>query len=191
MIPDSYHIYHSKYGQEFKSYSDNFEEWIEDVCEPPTWNEFWSKNKNILHTLFSEEIDMKQVYKLISDTIKTIYETSKTRKITLLGDNPAYDYSRIDYALEKYCDELPIRFSNREKITKMRETNPTSEGYNSIKDPTERMKYHVDKDLVDRLSKLMSKHTHLPDDDAEMIYVQYLLMKNDKFRNEMKLHYNL
>jgi hypothetical protein len=182
--PDAYHKFHPKYGTELKvaDYSD-LSSYITDVCEPCTWSEFWSKNTDILSDLLSEAIPAKEGFSAVSDIIKEIY-TNKS--VSFLGDNPSFDFSHMSYALEKYCDELPMRFSNRKTFTELRNSSDPlpSDGYHGIKDPSERIKYHPRKSDINAVVKAMSNHSHKPDDDAEGIYLQYLLLKDDKFLTE-------
>lgn len=200
IMPDQYHVYHTKYGQKWNPPSNglNITDFIQDICEPMTWSEFWSKNTKILETIFKEAVPTNDGFQALSNFIKKLYSiellsagTSRPYKVTFIGDNPGYDFSHINAALEKYCDELPLRYSNRRTFTELRElynqnVQLPSDGYHGIKDPSERIKYFSSTQLVDHIVKKNSNHSHLPDDDAEGIYMQYLLMKDAKFLDEMK-----
>lgn len=208
--PNSYHCYHEKYGQFFNlhnavelsklSITDEKrldEHYIQDICEPATWSEFWSKNKEILLTLLTEGKSVTDGFQELSNFIKKLYSieklttnTKRPYKVTFLGDNPAYDFGRLDAALEKYCDELPIRYSNRRTLTELRELAKEgfsflNDGYHGIKDPSERVKFFEKSKLLSAIVDQNTAHTHMPDDDAEGIYLQYLLMKDEKFLDSM------
>jgi len=200
ILPDTPHVYHNDFDKTFNDLSIDFqrlslEDQMKHACEPCTWSEFWSKNTNVLGVLMKEALPIKDGFQLLSNTIKQIYSTehmsidTKTPyRVTFLGDNPGYDFSHLNAALEKYCDELPIRYSNRRTLTELRNLNnvvaPT-DGYHGISDPSEQIEFHRHAVLIDILVEEFSVHSHLPDDDAEGIYLRYLLIKDPKFLGEL------
>lgn len=169
------------------------------ICEPSTWEEFWSKNTGVLQTLMDESVEGKVAFDQLSNFIKELYSNENhieegsniLHKVVFLCDDSAYDFSHLNVALEKYCDELPLGFSNWMKLKTMLnfaslgDTLP-SDGYRDIRDPSERIVYHPNKATIKLLTQKFSQHTHMPDDDAEGIYLQYLLMKDENFFDEMK-----
>ena len=200
MLPSFPHSYHNNHNKTIDELGINLEDMKLDdamsfMCENNTWNEFWSKNQNVLSDLMKEALPAKEGYRKLSDTIKQIYSvensTESKYRVTFLGDNPAYDFSHLNAALETQCDELPIRYSNRLTISEMRQLPRdqaalVSDGYHGIKDPSERIKYHPNAEKIEALVKKYANHSHMPDDDAEGIYLQYLLLKDEKFLIRMQ-----
>lgn len=183
--PKSYHRFHPKYGTPYILKDDEKINW-EDIIEPVTWAEFWSKNTDVLNVLASEFTE----FKYLSEFVKELYSVGT--KVTFLGDNPAYDFSHLAYEFEAH-DELPIRFSNRLKLSEMQKMfaagDPLpSDGYHGIKDPSERIKYYHSPDTLNQIVKKLTSHSHLPDDDAEGIYLSYLLMKDLSLFNKLSMH---
>lgn len=134
------------------------------------------------------EVLVKSMIK-ISDFLKELYakevfdEKANTKiRVVWLGDNPAYDFSHLNRAVSTYCDELPVRYSNRLSLTDMRymvrigKTLPT-DGYHGISDPSEAIDFHPHAKLIEETVNKHSAHTHMPDDDAEGIFLQQLLLK--------------
>jgi hypothetical protein len=113
-----------------------------------------------------------------------------------LSDNSLYDFGS-NYVLEKYCDELPLRYSNREKITNTRGGKMSNDhvisfgmlndGYHAIKDPSERAKYFKNDKAMEKVMVNHAKLSHMPDDDAELIYLQYLLMKDESLLKKLSI----
>jgi hypothetical protein len=196
ILPDKYHNYHEKAGQTWDylkvaNAKIPLTEFIQDVCEPGTWKEFWSNHVEVLETLFAEAYYPKVAYEDLSNFIKKIYSVEskeeKKYRVVFLGDNPSYDFGRIDYVLEKYCDELPLRYSNREKIANIRGGKLLNDGYHAIKDPSERAKYFKNDKAMEKVMVNHAKHSHMPDDDAELIYLQYLLMKDENLLKKLSV----
>jgi hypothetical protein len=195
ILPEKPHIYHKNHYRNFNEMNINvknlpLEDSMQLLCEPVTWNEFWSKNKDILSILMKEALPTNEGFCKLSDVIKNIYCAEKNYRVVFLGDNPAYDFSHLDNALYKYCDELPIRYSNRLSLTELRNLYNNgkelpSDGYHGISDPSEQIAFHPNAKNIKTLVKDFSSHSHLPDDDAEVIYLQHLLIKNENFYNLM------
>jgi hypothetical protein len=208
MIPTGPHTYYSgelsgksneEYGKMIRDSLNNPEEFskvMQIFCDPVTWSEFWSKNQEILRKLFSDDNMMStQVGMLrISDFLKELYANEKTNtktRIIWLGDNPAYDFSHLNRAVSTYCDELPVRYSNRLSLTDMRymvkigKTLPT-DGYHGISDPSEAIDFHPNAKLIEEIVDKHSAHTHMPDDDAEGIFLQQLLLKTPELVERLR-----
>lgn len=196
ILPEKPHIYHGNHRQTFNNMNINVKDLpLEDsmklLCEPVTWNEFWSKNTTVLSTLMKEALPTFEGFCKLSDIIKNVYSAEKkSYRVVFLGDNPAYDFSHLDRALQKYCDELPIRYSNRLSLTEMRKLHNEgkelpSDGYHGISDPSEQISFHPNAKNIKTLVKEFANHSHLPDDDAEVIFLQHLLLKNEKFYDNM------
>jgi hypothetical protein len=193
IIPDSYHIYHQKYRC-VPDIKGDLEDYITDVCEPALWKEFWSSRKAELKTLFSEAIPIEDAMNKLSKFIKDLYTnemlsqgTVHPYEITFLGDNPSFDFSHIDRLLSHYCDELPLRYSNRQTSKEIRESGEICEdGDHCISDPSAQIEFCEYNKLIYYILDKYTKPTHLPDDDAERIYLQYLLLHNDEELENMK-----
>jgi hypothetical protein len=68
------------------------------------------------HTYYSSELSGKsneEYGKMICDSLNNPEEFSKVMQIFC---DPAYDFSHLNRAVSTYCDELPVRYSNRYAI---------------------------------------------------------------------------
>lgn len=124
--------------------------------------EFWDKYPELAATFEKEAMPYKQGLAQIAKYIDSCYERYDVRKI--LSDNPAFDLGHLDHHLVG-TREYPIRHG------------PTGE-YHSVEDPSEQLKGLPKQQQVQvyaALQKYWEKRTkHLPDDDAEGIYIMYM-----------------
>jgi hypothetical protein len=135
-----------------------------DCFELRCFNEFWSKYKDLLNTIMTKAIDIKEGlfdFMLYMESLESRY----SNKLLILSDNPNFDIGQIDYYIYKHLDRhQPLRYTK-------------SGGYRSISDPSEMMNNRsFSEDLYKELD-LLVKHDHWPENDAEYIYQNYILYK--------------
>jgi hypothetical protein len=129
-------------------------------------DEFWSKHEDILQTIEKEArnpyIVWKQIARFIDD-LETLYPR-ETHDIIFVSDNPAFDIALIDRNLKSMVDRLPLRY--------------TKDGmYRTISDPSEQRRWFPKRKELDEFVKENSIHDHLPDNDAEQIYLMQVFME--------------
>jgi hypothetical protein len=131
---------------------------------------FWEKNPKVYGKIkrsrkkFREQIPKivefwdnahKYIHKIPSDdSQKKISE----RDISLVSDNPEFDYSRLNPYLKKICDREPLRYTTDEK-------------YRPIRDLGEALHIIGVNDIVSDSVKELVEHSHLPVEDAENIFL--------------------
>jgi hypothetical protein len=135
-------------------------------------DEFWSKNQNILGIIEREAMDEDVAWKEIADfidSLELLYPAS-TYRIKFVSDNPAYDIARIDYMLYVKRGRLPLRYTTEGK-------------YRSISDPSEQVKglppaqrAVMDELVTSAKNRASVSHTHLPDDDAEVMFLEQAII---------------
>ena len=134
-------------------------------------DEFWSKHEDILSRIEKEARDTDIVWKEIAqfiDGLETLYP-HETHKIIFVSDNPAFDITLIDVNLKRTVGRLPLRYT-------------TAGVYRVINDPSEQRVWFPKRNEMDAFVKANSSHDHLPDNDAEHIYLMQVFM--EKYRLE-------
>lgn len=129
--------------------------------------EFWSKFPNILEKIKSEATPVVETWEAITDflTLLEVAYPEDKYNIVMLSDNPAYDIGHIDYNLFHYTARWGLRYTD-------------NGDYRFISNPCEQLVYHPNKENIKRAVRALSKHTHMPDDDAECIFMTQILLKN-------------
>jgi len=132
------------------------------------YEEFWSKNLDLLNNIKKDAVPQEQGWKSISTFLTELEQQHPKSRIVVCSDNPAFDLTLMDYNLYKYCNRLGVRYSDKGK-------------YRQVMDPTEQRRFHPQKDLLKkRLYESGARHTHNPDDDAEGIYMQQVMLESPK-----------
>jgi hypothetical protein len=70
-------------------------------------------------------------------------------------------------------------------MVKIGKTLPT-DGYHCISDPSEAIDFHPNAKLIEEIVDKHSTHTHMPDDDAEGIFLQQLLLKTPELVERLR-----
>jgi hypothetical protein len=156
----------------------------EQICDPVTYEGFWKNHEMVLRNLWRDALHPKKAWKEIDKFIKTIYNIAEedNNEVIWISDNPSYDFSHLDHGISKYLDQLPVRFSNRQTKSEIKqyfkENNKYPDSYENhcIEDPSEQIKFHPHKNIIEKIVKTIVQHTHYPDKDAEEIYLTYLLL---------------
>ncbi len=140
--------------------------------EPRCWNEFWKtldpeiKNKCLIDTN-----PPAQAWKDISDmldNLEILYPESDFI-IKFLTDNASFDTASIDYALEKYANRAPMRYSSTGKYRSVISADDMFE----MLPPN---LYSIENSHINSIVK----HDHDPVNDAHYIYLQYIAAKHIK-----------
>jgi hypothetical protein len=143
------------------------------------YEEFWSKNLEILNDIKKNSIDAKQAWREIASFL-TIIESdypADNYKIKIVSDNPSYDISKIDYCLEFYTGRKGLHYND-------------NGSYRGVSDPSEQDKYFLYKSILKDQIKLRAKHSHYPDDDAEVMFLSQVVLDNYK-KEELKIITNI
>jgi hypothetical protein len=145
---------------------DNKEKMLYNDFEPRCWDEFWSKlDPAIKDRCLVDAKPAQEAWFEVSkflDELEILYPED-THKIVFVTDNASFDTASIDYALEKYCQRAPMRYSSKGKY---RSVKSGDDMYDMM--PDERK--HEAKERIDKLVK----HDHDPVNDAHFIYLQYV-----------------
>lgn len=129
---------------------------------------FWLKlDKNIINSCLLNP-DPQPAQKVWVDIAKFLDELEEVfpeteYNIKFLTDNASFDTASIDYALEKYCNRRPMRYSSTGK-------------YRSIicvDDMFEMLETSIQNDIYKCINKLVT-HDHDPINDAYFIYLLYI-----------------
>jgi hypothetical protein len=132
------------------------------------YDEFWSKNLDILENIRREAVPLEQAWKSIADFLTSLETDYPESNVLICSDNPAFDLTFIDYNLFTRLGRLGVRYSDSGK-------------YRCVSDPTAQRHFHPQKALLkQRLFESGAKHTHMPDDDAEGIYLQQVMLESPK-----------
>jgi len=126
------------------------------IFDKRCYDSFWMNHLPVLDTLFRDSVPPETA---ISDFLNL---ENKYPISTIISDNPSYDISRIDFAIERY--------SNREYGMHY---YPTGE-YRSVIDVSSACEY-----LPANLGKKIfwGMNSHFPDDDAYNIYQAHLSLQ--------------
>ncbi len=134
--------------------------------EKRCYDEFWSKQGELLESLSKEAEAQESKWESILafiDGLEVMYP-SETHKVVFVSDNPAYDISRIDYMLYTKFKRLPLRYTTDGK-------------YRRISDPSEQMKFFKHRSQLNGfVREKNATHTHFPDDDAEVMFLQQVFL---------------
>lgn len=136
--------------------------------EPRCWNEFWSKlDIDIIESCLDNPAPLpaKDAWIAIAKFIDEleIRFPEDRYKIKFLSDNASFDTASIDYALEKYANRSPMRYSSTGEYRSVISADDMFEMLSPRK-----IKY-ANKYIDSRV-----KHDHDPVNDAHHMYLQYV-----------------
>ena len=123
------------------------------------WDEFWCKQPyTLLAQLMTEA-------KIPEAAIREFLEVEKRWPVgEVMSDNPAYDLTRLDFAIERYSDRnYGMHFTRTGK-------------YRTVSDPSE-VYHHLPLEVRSKIVPEPAA-THFPDDDALDIYRFAIKVKN-------------
>lgn len=157
-----------KYKKIRWSISTNINE-IETKC----YNEFWSKHEDILNIIQQESRPAEIVAKEIGEFLDSLEDIFSS--VVVVCDNPAYDLTRLDYFLHKYnAREYPIHYGKNNE-------------YRLVCNPVQIRRFFPRKEELFAVIKMSgAKHTHLPDDDAESLYIQQIFLEEPRKLDDLK-----
>lgn len=144
------------------------------VFEQRCYDEFWSKNYDILHVL---QLEAKPILQQIKKFADKLDEFDSKYDLRIISDNKDFDLAFINYYFAKYLDRKPINYkfgSNEYRPTY--DTDSYSRGvmqmnYDNI--------WTSDKTLMEKFNfNIECIHSHYPDDDAEYIYKYHTSLIN-------------
>ena len=134
---------------------------VEQRC----YDEFWSKvPRHIIDDCIKDAEEPTVIWPKINDWINSleIKYPSPEYNICFLTDNASFDIASIDYALEKYCDRMPMRYTTSNKY---RAVISADDMLDMVDDNSKNIIYEkIKQDVVS---------DHNPVNDAHAIYLQY------------------
>lgn len=152
--------------------SGDYSQWQDDVEFQRCKTEFWDKQPGLLETFHKESVPISTGLAQIAAYVDSLYQRFKIQR--WLSDNPAFDLGHLDHQLAQ-VREYPIRHA------------PDGE-YHSVVDPTEQIKGLpplYQRDINAKMADFWKGRVkHMPDDDAEGIWWQYVLVK--RARDQLK-----
>lgn len=136
--------------------------------EPRCWDEFWSKQPDniVAECKNPEPVDASTAWHQVEaflNRLETAYPADQY-KIKFLTDNASFDVAAVDYALEKYCGRLPMRYSVLGKYRSII----------SADDMLDMLPKNA-RIAADNFIKTKVTHDHNCINDAKYIYWQYIL----------------
>lgn len=144
----------------------------DENIERKCFDEFWNDPKHPENYVVLQQI-RKEVRFLTEEAgIQDFYKFLKSLEvlwpgdqITFLSDNPAYDIGSLDHLIAKYLHALPLRYT-------------LDSQYRSITDPSEQLDVLGIRDEINAAinKKFNANHNHMPDNDAEVIYLQQIII---------------
>lgn len=157
--------------------------------EKRCWDEFWSKNREILKKLKRNNIDNTYILNQ-KDMIEEFqkfrkywekYAFENSAKYYLLSDNKVFDGGFINEMIFKYLPgEMPLPYSAWDnRYSTFFETHSMMRGFLMRDDPN----FHSDWGFFDRIRELyefpapVKKHDHLPNHDAYTIAYEFLILR--------------
>lgn len=129
--------------------------------EPRCKAEFWDKHPGLFESFLDKAVDANDAYREVGQFLSSL---EKYNRVTILSNNPAFDLTHLDVALEKYLDRIGLRYSDDSSGNKYRWVADYSERTYAIGVSDE-----VDA-LAMKIAGLESKDLHDPANDALLIY---------------------
>lgn len=159
------------------------------IFEQRCWEEFWSKNTEILDTLkyegsldkYSRSLEMIQEFQAFRARWETLAK-DKGYKLELVSDNNVYDGGFINEMINNFLTrELPIPYSasNPQKYKSFWETHSEQRGLLMAVDPSFKEDFGLSKRIGElyELPEMTKSHDHNPANDAYTIaYDQQVLL---------------
>lgn len=144
--------------------------------DPVTMREFWANFPDVLKTIRAEARPAVEVMAEFRDFLHTKAEAG-LGKIVILSDCPDYDAGRLDYLGQIITKTFtqPIRYMDVGRR-------------HAIADPSERLAQLGDdaeakfEAWLAKNAPAATKHTHLPDDDAQHLYYMMLFCDEQRRR---------
>jgi len=145
---------------------------LKRVFEPRCWNEYWVKPKQAEQL---KEFQKYEVHPFVAMTqfISAVDRYEDKYDVTILTDNPAYDIAWLNMYLDLYLGRLALAYTKNQV-------------YRGVKDPYEwAMKRKIKTGVPwsfntykynSEIAKLKELHDHWPENDAESIFRQALLL---------------
>lgn len=145
--------------------------------EPECWDSFWSKlDNNIKDQCLVDVHDFKTGWTKVKKWLVDL--ESKYESIDFLTDNPSFDTACVDYALEKYCNSKPMRYSSTNK-------------YRDVIDVDSMFLMvipHKKKNYIKQSVREKVIIDHNPVNDAHHIYLMYIKTLECKVDTEETFH---
>lgn len=133
------------------------------------WDNFWSSlNDEIKDKNLVDIHDFKSGWMKVKNWLESL--ESKYKNIKFLTDNASFDTASIDYALEKYCDRMPMRYSSKNEY---RSVISADDMFDMLPIDKQKQAYEEIKQKV--------KHDHDPINDSHYIYLLYIYAQKMKF----------
>jgi hypothetical protein len=142
---------------------------FEGIC----YNEFWSNHISILNDFKKEAVSADIAWSDISKFFDNLETEFPHANFVIVSDNPAFDIARVDYELFTRLGRLGCRHIGK---------------YRRVMNPNEQRLFFPGKVQMKELVKSLAPHTHYPDDDAEGLFLQQVILSNPKLlKNHLKL----
>jgi hypothetical protein len=146
--------------------------------DPVTMREFWSQYPNVLATIRAEARPAVEVMAEFRDFLRTQAQArAGLGKIVILSDAPDFDLARLDYLglIVTKTFTQPIRYMD---VGRRHSQADPSERLAQLGDDAE-AKFEA---WLAKNAPAATKHTHLPDDDAQHLYYMMLFCDEQRRR---------
>ncbi len=143
--------------------------------EPRCWSEYWVKlPRHIRAVVRSEALphaDAMQQFRTFLDGLEDRYP-EPAHEIRFITDNPSFDHAKVDAALERYQNRLPMRYSTVGKYRQVICIDSIRDAFVELFGRAmvdERIKGYIGPNVT---------HDHDPMHDAEVHYHTYLALRS-------------
>lgn len=132
---------------------------FDDVC----LSNFWNKPGPSL-VLRTIQIDPLTPKDAIQKFVSILDEYDRLYNLTIVSDNPTFDFYFLSYYMDKYLCRKPLNYKFGKTYRNLVDTCSFSRGHR-LRSGDKRLTQNMSKDI---------KHDHLPENDAEYIYTRYV-----------------
>ncbi len=131
-----------------------------------TYDNFWTKNLNVLETIKKDAINPKDA---MIEFMKIINYLDENFQLIIISDCVSFDIGFINYYLAKYLDRKPLTYDYKDSFRPVYDSDSYNRG---VVKATYRNIYTNDVQIMNKLKFNISKSgvIHMPEDDAEYIY---------------------
>jgi hypothetical protein len=150
--------------------------------EPACWRQFWSHQPSEL--LFALQINTMTQADGFTEFARWLHHLETVmfprHRIVFVSDNPSFDIGTIDYNLERYCGQLPVRYSR------------TCDVYRQVQSPVDMVRGMqpgvFERGMRALPAPYMERAAHDPASDAEHVYRMMLTANRISPRYATRAH---